>query len=57
MATPRANLFVNQAYFEYETGQYFWTPDKVGCFWFDTEEECLAESESDFIITIEKLED
>lgn len=56
MATPRNNLFIEQAYFEKASGQYFWTPDGIGCFWFDTAEECLAESETDFVITIEKLE-
>lgn len=57
MATPRKNLFIEQAYFEHSTGQYFWTPDGVGVYWFDSEEDVLYETESDFVIAIEKLED
>ena len=57
MATPRKNLFIEQAYFEVSSGQYFWTPDCVGVYWFDNEEDVLYETESDFIITVQELED
>lgn len=57
MATPRKNLIVEQAYYEMASKQFFWTPDCVGCFWFETAEEVLYETESDFIITVEELED
>lgn len=57
MATPRKNLFTYQAYFEMLSGTYFWTPDCVGVYWFDSADECLAETESDFVITVQELED
>jgi hypothetical protein len=41
---PRESLQVERLYYEQPTGQYFYTPDGVGCIWFDTLEEALEET-------------
>lgn len=55
----RSSLRVFAHYFEQSSGQYFYTPDGVGCYWFDS----LAElndalgDDAGTIFYIEKLED
>ena len=39
----RKHLKVDRLYYEQPTGMYFYTPDGVGCLWFDTKEEALEE--------------
>lgn len=39
----REHLKVDRLYYEQPTGMYFYTPDGVGCIWFDTREEALEE--------------
>lgn len=41
---PRASLKVERLYQEHPTGMYFFTPDGIGCIWFDTLEEALEET-------------
>jgi hypothetical protein len=44
----RANLKVERLYHEIPTGMYFYTPDGVGCIWFDSREEALEETDNGF---------
>jgi len=55
----RSELEEFTPYFEQVSEQYFYTPDGVGCYWFDTLSE-LKEALGDspgVIVYIEKLED
>ena len=40
----RKNLKVERLYRELPTGMYFYTPDGIGCIWFDTKEEAMEET-------------
>lgn len=57
---PRRFLHVDRLYKEGPTGLYLYTPDGVGCIWFDTYEEAM-EQVGDFgrpvIVLMQKLED
>ena len=44
MKYPRKFLKVNRLYHEGPTGLYFYTPDGIGCIWFDTKEEAMKET-------------
>ena len=39
--TYRDSLTINTIYLETSSGQYFVTPDGVGCFWYDSYEEAV----------------
>lgn len=43
METSRDSLLVDKLYFDSSRQQYFVTPDGIGCFWYDTEEEARDE--------------
>jgi hypothetical protein len=57
MATKRKDLFIEQGYLEFDSNRYFWTPDGVGVFWFDTKEELLNDLDCDDIFIVLRLED
>jgi hypothetical protein len=40
---PRRLLHVDRLYHEQPTGLFFTTPDGIGCHWFDTYAEAMAE--------------
>lgn len=40
----RDSLEVERLYYCEPTGQYFFTPDGIGCIWYDTLEEALADT-------------
>lgn len=42
----RNNLEVERLYYCQPTGQYFFTPDGIGCIWYDTREEALADTDA-----------
>jgi hypothetical protein len=57
---PRAALQVERLYHEAPTGMYFYTPDGIGCIWYDTREGALADTDAfgePIITIIQKLED
>lgn len=43
---PRDLLKVERLYHEIPTGMYFFTPDGVGCIWYDTLEEAMEDTEA-----------
>jgi hypothetical protein len=56
----RRNLKVERLYHELPTGMYFFTPDGIGCIWFETREEAMEETDAfgENIIAInQELED
>ena len=54
----RADLIVEQPYFERKSGQYFWTPDGIGCYWFESKLDLDASLDySGRIMSVEELED
>lgn len=42
----RKNLKVERLYHEIPTGMYFFTPDGIGCIWYETREEALADTDN-----------
>ena len=48
MATeyPRESLQVERLYYESPTGNYFYTPDGIGCIWYESREEALADTDA-----------
>jgi hypothetical protein len=42
--TPRAQLEIETLYYNRENGQYFWTPDGIGCYWYATLSEALDDT-------------
>lgn len=58
MATLRKTLKVNTIYRERSSGQYFVTPDAIGCFWYDTLDEAREQhGDTGPVISIEELSD
>lgn len=54
----RADLIVERPYFERKSGQYFWTPDGVGCFWYESRRDLEVDVDcSGGVMSIEELED
>lgn len=53
----RDELTVNMLYYVADVEQYLFTPDGVGCFWFDSFAEAFSETGLSGLITIESLED
>lgn len=54
----RADLIIEQPYFERKSGQYFWTPDGIGCYWFESKLDLDASLDySGRIMSVEELED
>lgn len=53
----RKNLKAEQAYYVQTDGLYFWTPDGVGGFWYDTKGEMEAQHGKGSVIEINELED
>lgn len=53
----RKDLEAMQAYLELKTGTYFWTPDGIGGFWYDTQEEMEDQHGAGDIIEIDELLD
>lgn len=54
----RDDLIVEHPYYERKSGYYFWTPDGIGCFWYETRTE--LEADLDFtgaVMSIDELED
>lgn len=41
---PRGSLEVERLYYEQPTGMYFFTPDGIGCIWYETKEEAMADT-------------
>lgn len=41
---PRSALRVERLYHEIPTGMYFFTPDGIGCIWYETKEEALEDT-------------
>ena len=42
----RSHLEVERLYYCQPTGQYFFTPDGIGCIWYETREEALADTDA-----------
>ena len=42
----RSHLEVERLYLEQPTGMYFFTPDGIGCIWFDSKEEAMEQTEA-----------
>lgn len=42
----RSHLEVERLYYEQPTGMYFFTPDGIGCIWYETREEALADTDA-----------
>lgn len=42
----RSNLKVERLYYEQPTGMYFFTPDGIGCIWYETREEAMTDTEA-----------
>jgi hypothetical protein len=58
METYRENLTVDKIYFEKSSGQYFVTPDGIGCYWYGTLEEAREQhGDTGRVITVTKLSD
>lgn len=58
MMFKRSDLVVGQPYYEQKSGQYFWTPDGIGCFWFESKLDLDASLDySGRIMSVEELED
>lgn len=55
--TTRDSLAVNHIYFEEKSGQYFVTPDGIGCYWYDTFEEAQGQHGSGPVTFVWELED
>lgn len=54
----RDDLIVEQPYYERKSGQYFWTPDGIGCYWFESRLDLDASLDySGRIMSVEELED
>jgi hypothetical protein len=43
---PRSHLHVERLYYCQPTEQYFFTPDGIGCIWYDTREDAMADTEA-----------
>ena len=43
---PREHLKVLRLYHEQPTGMYFYTPDGIGCIWYETLEEAMADTDA-----------
>lgn len=57
---PRDYLRVLRLYHEQPTGMYFYTPDGIGCIWYDTLEEALEDTgafEQPIITLVQELSD
>jgi hypothetical protein len=57
MITFRDELKVNTIYYVEKDDVYFVTPDGIGGYWYDTEEEAREEHGDGEIIDIEELSD
>jgi len=60
METPRDNLLTDKLYFDSSRQMYFVTPDGIGCFWYDTEEEAREQhgfEEDEEVEEIDRLSD
>jgi hypothetical protein len=58
MATLRESLKVERIYKETKSGQYFVTPDGIGCFWYETLEEAQEQhGDTGRVIVISELSD
>lgn len=42
----RGHLEVERLYHEQPTGMYFFTPDGIGCVWYETREEAMADTDA-----------
>lgn len=42
----RDHLKVERLYHEQPTGMYFFTPDGIGCIWYETLEEAMADTDA-----------
>lgn len=56
---PRKYLRPGRLYHEQPTGMYFYTPDGVGCIWYDTLEDALEDFDpsSGVIVIHQELSD
>lgn len=57
---PRDRLIPMRLYKEAPTGSYFYTPDGIGCVWFDSLTEALEQTAAfcaPIIVIMNKLED
>ena len=57
MALSRKNLKAMQAYYVAKDHLYFWSPDGVGGFWYDTKEEMEDQHGEGKVIGISELLD
>ena len=53
----RSDLVAQQAYFERKSGQYFWTPDGKGCYWYESRHELEVAHGDGNVWQVEELED
>jgi predicted lipoprotein with Yx(FWY)xxD motif len=53
----RSDLVAEQAYFERKSGQYFWTPDGKGCYWYESRHELEVAHGDGNVWQVEELED
>ncbi len=53
----RKNLKAMQAYYVQKDELYFWSPDGVGGFWYDTKAEMEEQHGEGRVISISELED
>lgn len=57
MPLQRKYLEAEQAYHDEKADMYFWTPDGVGGFWYDTEEEMWDQHDMGDIIEVDEILD
>ena len=58
MAVQRKNLEVDRIYKDRSNGLYAYTPDGVGCIWFDTLAEAREETGIELpVIVVSEIED
>lgn len=58
MMFKRSDLVVGQPYYEQKSGQYFWTPDGIGCFWYESRRDMEADLDFTGVVwQVSELED
>ncbi len=54
----RSDLVVERPYYEQKSGQYFWTPDGIGCFWYESRRDMEADLDFTGVVwQVSELED
>lgn len=53
----RSDLVVEQGYYERKSGQYFWSPDGVGVYWYESRHELEVAHGDGEVWQVTELED